>query len=84
MPDNLKETWQYEGKKLSYSDRFSGYAIFVSNDNADRAGSLAFAHSLGQELQKHGLGYTPQYTLTLMGRYRREFAGMRVLCRTIR
>ena len=33
VPDNLKETWQYEGKKNSYCDRFSGYAIFVSNDN---------------------------------------------------
>ena len=72
VPDNLKETWQYEGKKNSYSDRFSGYAIFVSNDNADRAGSLAFGHSLGQELQKRGLHYTPHYTLPVMGRYRHE------------
>jgi N-acetylmuramoyl-L-alanine amidase len=72
VPDNLKETWQYEGKKLSYSDLFSGYALFVSNDNADRAASLAFGHLLGQELQKHGLHYTPHYTLPLMGRYRRE------------
>ena len=72
VPDNLKETWQYEGKKLSYCDRFSGYAIFVSNDNADRAASLAFGHSLGQELQKRGLRYTPHYTLPLMGRYRHE------------
>src|ERR1700719_1023390 len=72
VPDNLKETWQYEEKKLSYSDRFSGYAIFVSNDNADRAVSLAFGHSLGQELQKRGLRYTPHYTLPLMGRYRHE------------
>jgi N-acetylmuramoyl-L-alanine amidase len=72
VPDNLKETWQYEGKKHSYSDRFSGYAIFVSNDNADRADSLAFGHSLGQELQKHGLHYTSHYTLPLMGRYRHE------------
>ena len=72
VPDNLKETWQYEGKKYSYSDRFSGYAIFVSNDNADRAGSLAFGHSFGQELQKRGLRYTPHYTLPLMGRYRHE------------
>src|ERR1700733_5704803 len=70
--DNLKETWQYEGKKLSYSDRFSGYAIFVSNETADRAASLAFGHSLGQELQKRGLRYTPHYTLPLMGRYRHE------------
>jgi N-acetylmuramoyl-L-alanine amidase len=72
VPDNLKDTWQYEGKKYSYSDRFSGYAIFVSNDNADRAGSLAFGHALGQELQMHGLSYTPHYTLPLMGRYRHE------------
>ena len=72
VPDNLKETRQYEGKKLSYSDRFSGYAIFVSNDNADRAASLAFGHSLGLELQKRGLRYTPHYTLPLMGRYRHE------------
>jgi N-acetylmuramoyl-L-alanine amidase len=72
VPDNLKETWQYEGKKHSYSDRFSGYAIFVSNDNVDRAGCLAFGHSLGQELQKRGLSYTPHYALPLMGRYRHE------------
>jgi N-acetylmuramoyl-L-alanine amidase len=72
VPDNLKETWQYEGKKNSFSDRFSGYAIFVSNDNADHAASLAFGHWLGQELQKRGLHYTPHYTLPLMGRYRHE------------
>jgi N-acetylmuramoyl-L-alanine amidase len=72
VPDNLKETWQYEGKKYSYSDRFSGYAIFVSHDDVDRDGSLAFGHSLGQELQKRGLHYTPHYTLPLMGRYRHD------------
>jgi N-acetylmuramoyl-L-alanine amidase len=72
VPDNLKEAWQYEGKKNYYCDRFSGYAIFVSNDNADRAGSLAFGHLLGQELQKLGLQYTPHYTFALMGRYRHE------------
>ena len=72
VPDNLKETWQYEGKKYSYSDRFTGYAIFVSNDNVNPASSLAFGHSLGQELQKRGLHYTPHYTLPLMGRYRHD------------
>jgi N-acetylmuramoyl-L-alanine amidase len=72
VPDNLKEIWQYEGKKYSYSDRFNGYAIFVSHDNVDRDGSLAFGHSLGQELQKRGLHYTPHYTLPLMGRHRHD------------
>ncbi len=72
VPDNLKETWEDQGKKNYYSDRFSGFAIFVSNDNADRTGSLAFGHSLGQELQKRSLHYTPHYTFALMGRYRHE------------
>jgi len=72
VPDNLKERWDYEGKKKYYSDRFSGYAIFVSNDNSDSGGSLTFGHLLGQELQKRGLHYTPHYTLPVMGRYRHK------------
>jgi N-acetylmuramoyl-L-alanine amidase len=72
VPDNLKERWEYEGKKNYYSDRFSGYAIFVSNDNAAHADSLAFGRSLGQELQKRGLHYTPHYTFPVMGRYRHQ------------
>jgi N-acetylmuramoyl-L-alanine amidase len=72
VPDNLKDVWQYDGKRLSYSDRFSGYAIFVSHHNTDPAASLAFGHSLGRELQKRGLHYTPHYTLPLMGKYRHD------------
>jgi N-acetylmuramoyl-L-alanine amidase len=72
VPDYLAETWDYEGQKHQYCDRFSGYAIFVSNANGDRSGSLAFGHLLGKELQKQGLHYTPHYTLPIMKRYRRE------------
>jgi N-acetylmuramoyl-L-alanine amidase len=72
VPDSLAETWEYEGKKNQYCDRFSGYAIFVSNANGDPNGSLAFGHLLGQELQKQGLHYTPHYTLPIMKRYRHE------------
>ena len=72
VPDDLLETWQYEGKTNRYCDRFSGYALFISNDNGDRAGSLAFGHLLGAALQKRGLHYTPHYTLALMGRHRHE------------
>ena len=72
VPDGLLETWQYEGKENHFSDRFSGYAIFVSNDNADRAGSLAFGRFLGKELESRGLHYTPHYTLALMGRHRHQ------------
>ena len=33
---------------------------------------MSFGRSLGQELQKRGLRYSPHYTLPLMGRYRHE------------
>jgi N-acetylmuramoyl-L-alanine amidase len=72
VPDRLIETWQYDGKENHFSDRFNGYAIFISNDNADRAGSVAFGHDLGKALQARGLHYTPHYTLPLMGRHRHE------------
>ena len=71
VPDNLIETWEYQGEKHGFSDRFSGYSIFVSIDNGDYKGSLAFGHLLGTALQARGLHYTPHYTLPLMGRHRR-------------
>jgi N-acetylmuramoyl-L-alanine amidase len=72
VPDNLLQTWQYAGQEQHYNDDYPGYAIFISNDNADRAGSLMFASLLGTELQARGLHYTPHYTLALMGHRRRE------------
>jgi N-acetylmuramoyl-L-alanine amidase len=72
VPDNLLEKWEYEGHASHFSDRFQGYSIFVSRDNGDRTGSLGFGRLLGKELQAHGLGYTPHYTLALMGRHRHE------------
>jgi len=72
VPDNLLQTWEYEGNALKYNDDYPGYALFISNDNADRAGSLMFGSLLGNELQAHGLHYTPHYTLALMGHRRRE------------
>ncbi len=72
VPDNLLQTWQYAGLDEHYNDDYPGYAIFISNDNPDRAGSLMFGGFLGNELQARGLQYTPHYTLPLMGHRRRE------------
>ena len=72
VPDNLLQTWQYAGQDEHYNDDYPGYAIFISNDNPDRAGSLQFGRFLGQELEARGLQYTPHYTLPLMGHRRRE------------
>jgi N-acetylmuramoyl-L-alanine amidase len=72
VPDNLMQTWQYEGQDQQYNDNYPGYALFISNDNADRAGSLQFGNFLGKALQARGLQFTPHYTLALMGNRRRQ------------
>ncbi len=72
VPDNFLERWEYNGKHLGFSDRFKGHSIFVSEDNGDHRGSLAFGHMLGIELKARGLKYTPHYAKEFMGAYRHE------------
>jgi N-acetylmuramoyl-L-alanine amidase len=72
VPDYLLQTWQYQGQQEHYNDSFPGYAIFISNENGDRSGSLLFGKLLGEQLQARGLGYTPHYTLPMMRNRRRE------------
>jgi N-acetylmuramoyl-L-alanine amidase len=72
VPDSFLETWQFEGKEQHFSDRFPGHSIFISNDNADPRGSLAFGRLLGNALKARGLRYTPHYTEKFMGNRRRE------------
>jgi N-acetylmuramoyl-L-alanine amidase len=71
VPNKFKKEWEVDGKQQFYSDRFKGHSIFVSHDNARRAESLAFASLLGSQLSARGLQYTPHYTESFMGRYRR-------------
>jgi N-acetylmuramoyl-L-alanine amidase len=71
VPDDLLKTWEYDGQENHFNDDYPGYAIFISNDNADRAASLSFGALLGKELESRGLHYTPHYTLALMGHRRR-------------
>jgi N-acetylmuramoyl-L-alanine amidase len=72
VPDNLIHAWQYDGQDQQYNDDYPGYALFISNDNPDHAGSLLFGKFLGKALQAHGLQFTPHYTLPLMGNRRRQ------------
>src|SRR5215475_10497266 len=51
VPDNLKHSWDYGGQKNEFNHNYPGYAIFISNENADPAGSLRFGHLLGRELE---------------------------------
>jgi N-acetylmuramoyl-L-alanine amidase len=72
VPDSFLQTWQFEGQEQHFSDRFPGHSIFISNDNADPRGSLAFGRLLGNALKARGLRYTPHYTEKFMGNRRRE------------
>jgi N-acetylmuramoyl-L-alanine amidase len=69
VPDSLLENWEFEGKKSHFSDRFSGYSVFVSRNNPDFKTSLLFAELVGREMKAEGLQYAQQYTQAIMGRY---------------
>src|SRR5262249_22223856 len=59
------------GETHSYSDRFKGHSIFISNQNADPRRSLQFASLLGKQLKARDLKYTPHYTQKFMGHRQR-------------
>src|SRR5207302_3553070 len=69
VPNKFLEDWEFEGKKSRFSDRFSGYSVFVSRDNPDFKTSLSFAELIGKEMKAQGLDYARQYTQAIMGRY---------------
>jgi len=69
VPNKLLEDWEFEGKKSHFSDRFSGYSVFVSRNNPDFKTSLSFAELVGKEMKAQGLQYARQYTQPIMGRY---------------
>jgi N-acetylmuramoyl-L-alanine amidase len=72
VPDKFKEKWEFEGKKLEYSDRFSGYSLFVSKDNPHFETSFHLAKLIGQQLKGKGLKYADQYASPIMGKYRHD------------
>src|SRR6188474_1799764 len=71
VPNKFLEEWEFEGKKSRFSDRFSGYSVFVSRNNPDFKTSFAFAELIGKEMKAQGLDYARQYSQPIMGRYQR-------------
>jgi N-acetylmuramoyl-L-alanine amidase len=72
VPNSFLEKWDYGGKPETFSDRFKGHSIFVSDGNADPKDSLLFGSMLGQQLKTRGLQYTPHYTESFMGHYQHK------------
>jgi N-acetylmuramoyl-L-alanine amidase len=71
VPNKFLEDWEFEGKKSRFSDRFSGYSVFVSRSNPDFRTSLAFAELIGKAMKAQGLDYATQYSQAIMGRHQR-------------
>ena len=70
VPKSFLEDWEFGGKKSRFSDRFSGYSVFVSNNNPEFRTSLSFAELLAKEMKGQGLKYAEQYSQPIMGRHR--------------
>ena len=71
VPNKFLEDWEFEGKKSRFSDRFSGYSVFVSRSNPDFRTSLSFAELIAKEMKAQGLDYARQYSQAIMGRHQR-------------
>src|SRR5574337_199855 len=48
------ETWEWEGQRQTYSDRWRGYSLFVSRRNPSPEASLLCASAMGARLQREG------------------------------
>jgi N-acetylmuramoyl-L-alanine amidase len=65
VPQSYLETWTHEGVQRSYSDRFSGFSVFISRDMPKAKASFAFAKLLSTELVNRDLHFTLHYADTI-------------------
>jgi N-acetylmuramoyl-L-alanine amidase len=67
VQDRYHDKWEFEGVSRTYSDTFSGYSLFISNENKRATESLTFARLLGKELRARGLNYSPHQAEDIPG-----------------
>jgi len=59
--------WTYKGAIHLFSDKFSGYSLFVSRENRHFDDSLAFAKLLGAALTARGMRYSAHHAEPIPG-----------------
>ena len=69
VPTKFLEDWEFEGKKSRFSDRFSGYSVFVSSNNPEFKTSLSIAELVAKEMKGQGLKFAEQYSQPIMGKH---------------
>lgn len=88
VQERYLEDWHFAGKSLRYSDRFSGYSIFVSSANPAYEQGLSLATALGRALGAAGLKASHHHAEPIPGEGREtldaeagvfEFRNLRVL-----
>jgi N-acetylmuramoyl-L-alanine amidase len=63
-------TWKYENVERRYSDRFSGFSLFVSKQGPNSAANLALAQSIGTQLLNAGFHPSLHHTEKIKGESR--------------
>jgi N-acetylmuramoyl-L-alanine amidase len=71
VPDGFLEDWEFGGKPCHFSDKFSGYSVFVSEQNPQFKASLMFAKLLGNQMASRDQQFARQYDQMFMGKYQR-------------
>lgn len=64
------ERWTYQGRSLDYSDRFSGFSLFVSGRNPAAKDSERLARLIGQALIGQGLAPSLHHAEAIAGENR--------------
>lgn len=64
------EYWEFGGQQRHYSDRFSGYSLFVSRRNPRLRESLACASAIGAALRKAGFTASRYHADPVLGENR--------------
>ena len=66
----LLEQWNWQGTVQTYSDRHSGFSLFVSRDNPDLLTSLRCASAIGARLRRLGFAGATHHADSLPGQPR--------------
>jgi N-acetylmuramoyl-L-alanine amidase len=64
------ETWDIDGKPQEYSDKFSGFSLFVSEKNPDWRRALRFGTFLSDQLLKREMHFTLHHAEPIEGENR--------------
>jgi N-acetylmuramoyl-L-alanine amidase len=64
------ETWDWQGVERRFTDRFSGFSLFVSRKNPQPEASLYCARMIGSALKRAGLAFSSHHAENIPGENR--------------